>query len=50
VLAGGATPLDIIGMRIVYTHDWYTQFGPYNGSIEVNETVISRVEPEGIAP
>lgn len=50
VLAGGATPLDIIGMRIVYNHDWFTQFGPYNGTIEINETVISRVEPEGKAP
>lgn len=50
VLAGGATPLDIVGMRIVYHHPWFTQFPPYSGFIEVNETVISRVEPEGIAP
>jgi Flp pilus assembly protein TadG len=49
VLAGGATPLDIIGMRIVHRHDWFTQFPPFTGFITINETAISRVEPEGFA-
>lgn len=50
VLAGGATPLDIIGMRIVYEHPWFTQFPPFTGVLTINETTISRVEPEGFAP
>lgn len=50
VLAGGATPLDIIGMRIVHQHDWFTQMPPFSGSINIDETAISRVEPEGFAP
>jgi Flp pilus assembly protein TadG len=49
VLAGGATPLDIIGMRIVHRHDWFTQFPPFSGFITIDETAISRVEPEGFA-
>lgn len=47
VLAGGTTPLDIIGMRIVYDHSWLSQLPPFNGVIEINETTISRVEPDG---
>lgn len=47
VLAGGSTPLDIIGMRIVYEHNWLTGFPPFNGQITIDETTISRVEPEG---
>jgi Flp pilus assembly protein TadG len=49
VLAGGTTQLDIIGMRIVYTHNWYTQIPPFRGFITINQTTISRVEPEGFA-
>ena len=50
VLAGGVTPLDIVGMRIIYTHAWYTQVPPFRGSITIDQTTISRVEPEGFAP
>jgi len=50
VLAGGSTPLDIIGMRIVYDHPWFTQFPPFSGTLVINETTISRVEPEGFEP
>jgi hypothetical protein len=50
VLAGGATPLDIIGMRIVHRHNWFTQLPPFTGFIVIDETAISRVEPEGFAP
>jgi TadE-like protein len=49
VLAGGVTPLDIIGMRIVYRHNWFTQLPPFTGFIDIDETAISRVEPEGFA-
>lgn len=47
VLAGGTTPLDIIGMRIVYEHDWFSQLPPFTGTITIDETTISRIEPEG---
>ena len=47
VLAGGTTPLDIIGMRITYTHPWMTQVPPFTGIITIDETTISRIEPEG---
>ena len=50
VLAGGTTPLDIIGMRIVYTHPWFSQLPPFRGTITIDETTISRVEPEGFEP
>lgn len=47
VLAGGPTPLDIVGMRIVYSHPWFSQLPPFSGTIVIDETTISRVEPEG---
>lgn len=50
VLAGGATPLDIVGMRIVYTHSWLSQIPPFSGVISIDETTISRLEPEGFEP
>jgi hypothetical protein len=33
----------------VHRHDWFTQFPPFSGFITINETAISRVEPEGFA-
>lgn len=50
VLVGGSEPLDIIGMKIVYTHPWLSQVPPFSGDIEISETTISRIEPEGFAP
>lgn len=50
VLAGGADPLDIIGMRVVYDHPWFTGFPPFTGTMVINQTTISRVEPEGFSP
>jgi hypothetical protein len=48
VLVGGTQPpLDLVGMRIVYTHDWMTGFPPFNGSISIDERTISRLEPAG---
>lgn len=45
----GAVPLDVIGVRIVTTHDWVTGFPPFFGSIEVNENTVVRMEPEAFA-
>ena len=39
-------PLDIIGVRITTNHDWITGFPPFRGSFTINETTITRVEPE----
>jgi hypothetical protein len=48
VLVGDTQPpLDLVGMRIVYTHDWMTGFPPFSGSITIDEQTISRLEPAG---
>jgi hypothetical protein len=36
-------------MKMVYTHDWFTGFPPFNGFITIDEQTISRLEPEGFA-
>jgi hypothetical protein len=46
VEVGGSPPLDIAGMRIMYTHRWITGFPPFSGSFTINEATISRLEPE----
>lgn len=46
----GDVPLDIVGMRITYRHDWYTGFPPFNGFITIDEQTITRLEPEGFEP
>lgn len=38
--------LDIIGVRLAYTHDWVTGFPPFQGSFWVDEQAIIRMEPE----
>jgi Flp pilus assembly protein TadG len=42
----GSQPLDIIGVRVIFTHNWITGFPPFRGSIEVDESTITRLEPE----
>lgn len=49
VIAGDGYELDIIGMRVVYEHDWVTGLPPFSGSFEINQTTISRLEPEEFA-
>ena len=44
--AVGANDLDIIGVRIIMTHDWVTNFAPFRGSITIDETTITRLEPK----
>lgn len=46
----GALNLDIVGVRVIMTRDWITGFPPFSGSFTVNETTITRVEPEVFAP
>lgn len=48
-IAGDGYKLDIIGMRIVYRHDWVTGFPPFSGHFIINQTTISRLEPEEFA-
>jgi len=43
---GPTSELDIIGVRIGYTHNWITGFPPFNGSFMVDEQTITRMEPE----
>ncbi len=38
--------LDILGVRVQYTHDWITGFPPFSGSFMVDEQTITRLEPE----
>lgn len=42
----GSTPLDIIGVRVILTRRWVTGFGPFRGSMTVDESTITRLEPE----
>lgn len=46
-LVGSGVSPDLIGMRIVYVHNWFTGFPPFNGFITIDEQTISRLEPEG---
>ena len=49
VVAGGSPPLDIAGMRIVYRHDWVIGLPPFSGSFTIDQSTISRLEPEEFA-
>ncbi len=42
----GTNPLDIIGVRVVMDHTWISSFPPFNGTFSVDETDITRMEPE----
>jgi Flp pilus assembly protein TadG len=42
----GSQPLDIIGVRVVLNQDWITGFGPFGGSLGIDEATIMRLEPE----
>ncbi len=46
VLFGPSNELDIIGVRVEYTHNWITGFPPFSGSFTVDEQTITRLEPE----
>jgi len=45
ITAGPTSQLDIIGVRIILDRSWVTNFPPFSGSFQVNETTITRLEP-----
>jgi hypothetical protein len=49
-LVGDGVSPDLIGMRVIYTHNWLTGIPPWTGSVTIDEKTISRIEPEGFAP
>ena len=42
----GSQPLDIIGVRVLLTHQWITGLPPFNGDAQVDESTITRLEPK----
>lgn len=42
----GDENLDIVGVRAVMTRSWLTGFPPFQGSFTIDETTITRLEPE----
>lgn len=46
----GTTNLDIVGVRVILTRNWITGFPPFSGSFTIDESTITRVEPEVFAP
>lgn len=50
VSVGPSLSPDIIGVRIRMTHDWITGFPPFRGSVEIDETTITRMEPQAFFP
>jgi hypothetical protein len=49
VKIGNGAELDIAGVRVTYTHNWITGFPPFFGSFVVDESTVSRLEPEEYA-
>lgn len=49
VKIGPDDDLDIAGVRVTYTHNWITGFPPFIGSFVVDESTVSRLEPEEYA-
>ncbi len=44
--AVGTNPLDIIGVRVILDREWVSGLPPFNGGFQVNESTITRLEPE----
>jgi hypothetical protein len=42
----GSTDLDIIGVRVIMTRSWVTGFPPFRGSFTIDESTITRLEPQ----
>ena len=42
----GSIPLDILGIRIVFEHNWITGLPPFSGSVTWTEDTIMRLEPD----
>ena len=46
----GPLNLDLIGVRVILNRTWITGFPPFRGPMTIDETTITRVEPEVFAP
>jgi Flp pilus assembly protein TadG len=42
----GSTDLDIIGVRVIMTRSWVTGFPPFRGTSTIDESTITRLEPQ----
>lgn len=42
----GTDDLDIIGVRVILTRSWVTNFPPFRGSFDVDEITLTRLEPK----
>lgn len=42
----GSLSLDIIGVRVIMTRDWVTNFPPFRGSFQIDESTLTRMEPK----
>lgn len=45
-VVAGSVPLDIVGIRIIYESGWVTGIPPFVGSLTIDRSSISRIEPE----
>lgn len=45
----GDDDLELVGVRVTMTHEWVTGFPPFRGSFTIEESTITRVEPEAFA-
>jgi len=43
----GSEALDIAGVQVVAEHAWFSGMAPFSGTIDVDETTLTRLEPEG---
>jgi Flp pilus assembly protein TadG len=42
----GSTDLDIVGVRVIMTRSWVTGFPPFRGTVTIDESTITRLEPQ----
>jgi Flp pilus assembly protein TadG len=42
----GTSSLDIIGVRVLLTRSWVTNFGPFRGTAQIDESTLTRLEPQ----
>ncbi|HSO49899.1 MAG TPA: TadE/TadG family type IV pilus assembly protein [Acidimicrobiia bacterium] len=42
----GTDSLDIIGVRVIMTRSWVTNFPPFRGTFQIDESTLTRLEPQ----
>jgi Flp pilus assembly protein TadG len=42
----GTDSLDILGVRVLLTRSWVTDFPPFRGDFQIDETTLTRLEPQ----